>query len=70
MVNIEKKVSEVLNKSLKNYPGTSDLFWDMGTIHSESIVLINTLLDDLMELIKKDYNVEFNNKEFKEKYYE
>jgi len=70
VVSIVKKVSEVLDKSLRPFPGSNDKYFDMGAVHSESTALINTLLEDLMDLIKRDYNIEFNNKEFKEKYYE
>lgn len=70
MVNIEKKVSEVLNKSLKNYPGTPDLFWDMGTIHSESIALINSMLLELAETIKVKYNLEYNSNDLIKENYE
>lgn len=70
MVNIDKKMSEVLDRGLLPYPGTADRYWNMGVIHQESVKLVNTLLDDLLELVKRDYNLEFNVKEFKDKYYE
>ena len=70
MVSIEKKVSEVLNKGFKPFPGTQDRYWDMGVIHQESITLINTLLRNLVELIKTEYKLEFDTNEFIKKQYE
>lgn len=70
MINISNKINEVLEKSLVPFPGTADRYWNMGVIHQESVKLVNTLLDDLLELVKRDYNLEFNVKEFKDKYYE
>ena len=70
MVNIEKKVSEVLDKGLKTYPGTSDIYWDMGAIHAESIKLVNTLLLELAETVKVKYNLEYNSNDLMKENYE
>lgn len=70
MVNIEKKVSEVLDKNLKNFPGTSDIYWDMGAIHTSSIALINSMLLELAETIKVKYNLEYNSNDLIKENYE
>lgn len=70
MVNIEKKVSEVLDKGLKTYPGTSDIYWDMGAIHIAGIALINSMLLELAETIKVKYNLEYNSNDLIKENYE
>ena len=60
MVNIEKKVSEVLDLGFIPFPGTSGKFWSMAIIHSESTKLINSMLLELAETIKVKYNLEYD----------
>lgn len=63
MISIEKKVSGVLNLALKPFPNTPDMFWDMGILHQESIVLIKAMLEELAEIIKVKYNLDYKSNE-------
>jgi len=70
MVNVEKKVSEVLDKGLVPFPGTTDKYWNMGMIHDEGIKLINSMLVELAETIKIKYNLEYNSNDLIKENYE
>ena len=70
MINISEKVGKVLDKSLTPFPNSTDKYWNMGVIHQESVILINSMLTELAETIKKEYNLELNVTEFMQKYYE
>lgn len=70
MINIEKKISEVLDKGFIPFPGTSDKYWNMEIIHDESIKVINALLLELAETIKTKYNLEYNSNELIKENYE
>ena len=70
MINISEKVGKVLDKSLTPFPNSTDKYWNMGIIHQESVILINSMLTELAETIKKEYNLELNVNEFMQKYYE
>ena len=70
MINISEKVGKVLDKSLTPFPNSTDKYWNMGVIHQESVILINSMLTELAETIKKEYNLELNVNEFMQKYYE
>jgi hypothetical protein len=60
MIDIKVKVSEVLGKGFKPFPNSNDRYWDMGTIHQESIILINSLLKELALIVKTKHNLELN----------
>ena len=70
MINISEKVGKVLDKSLTPFPNSTDKYWNMGVIHQESVILINSMLTELAETIKKEYNLELNVNEFMQKYYD
>ena len=70
MISISGKVGEVLDKGLVPLPNSNDKYFNMGIIHQEGIVLINSMLRELAEAIKVKYNLEFETETLIKEIYE